>query len=132
MDRAAPTAMPPARITERPANTGQERDRPDVGPQIETLADREPEAPEADVVGDGGPADRAEVDRVGPAKLIEAIGGHHPAVLGVVVTAPGELAPPDAECAGTGGRRLHHRFPHRNDLAADSVTGYDGDRQFRH
>ncbi len=43
---------------------GQDPRRPHIGVLVEALADREPEPPERDIVGDVGVADRAEEDRV--------------------------------------------------------------------
>src|ERR1700746_1033239 len=46
--------------------------------------------PQGDVVGDVGRANRAEIDRVEFLQLGEPVGGHHDAVLPVIVGAPVE------------------------------------------
>src|SRR5206468_226466 len=78
-------------------DAGQEVDGAYVGPLVEALADLQPQAPEADVVGNGGPADSAEVDGVEVLQALQPVVGHHLAGALVVVAAPGELLPGEAE-----------------------------------
>src|SRR4029079_5962415 len=49
-------------LAQRGLDAGVELHRADVRPQVEVLGDVQPQTPEADVVGDVGPADGAEVD----------------------------------------------------------------------
>ena len=77
-------------IAQRALNAGQDAGRADIGVLVERLADREPQAPERDVVGNVGGADRAEIDGVERLQLLPAVGGHHDAVLLVVIRSPVE------------------------------------------
>ena len=60
-------------------------------------ADRDQQAPERDVVGHAGIADRAEEDRVVAADLLEPVLRHHAAGARVVLAAPVELVPFELE-----------------------------------
>ena len=79
-------------VAQRAGDPGQDAGRADVGVLVERLADREPQAPERDVVGHVRGADRAEVDRVEAAQPVVAARRHHHAVPLVVVRAPVEVA----------------------------------------
>ena len=68
----------------------QQPHRPDAGVLVESLADREAQPPEADVIRHVGPADRAEVDRVEPLQALQPVRVHHAAGFQVVLAAPGE------------------------------------------
>ena len=85
-------------------------------------------APQRDVVRHlGGPADRAEEDRVVLADLVLPVLRHHAAVLFVVV-AGGEIEVVAAQLeAEFLGRRLQHAHALRHDLLADAVARDDGD-----
>ncbi len=69
----------------------------DVGPQVEALADRQQQPPERDVVGDVGPPDGAEQDRIECEQALDRVRRHHHAVLDPVVGTPVEVAPLDLE-----------------------------------
>ena len=59
---------------------------------------------------------------------LEAVLGHHPAVLGVVLRPPRELGPVEGErAAGLGGDRVQHLDPGGDNLLADAVGGDGGD-----
>ena len=58
--------------------------RPHVGVLIKALANRQPEAPESDVVGHIGSTDRAKEDSVETLQLRHTVLGHHP-TMGLVV-----------------------------------------------
>jgi hypothetical protein len=82
------------------------------------------------VVGNGRPADGAEVDGVEVLQLVEAVLVHHPAVLGVVVGTPGELLPGEGEAAAGGvGEGVEDGAAGRDDLDTDSVGGDGGDAE---
>ena len=73
---------------------GSTRAGPHVGVLVEALADRQPQAPQRDVIGHVGRAHRAEEDRVERLEPVEAALGDVVAVLEVVVAAPRESARP--------------------------------------
>ena len=61
-----------------PSTPGEQAVRADVGVLREGLADRQQEAVQRDGVGHlGGPADRAEEDRVEAAQGVDPVVGHH-------------------------------------------------------
>ncbi|GGZ01707.1 hypothetical protein GCM10010365_20930 [Streptomyces poonensis] len=78
-------------LAQRAGDAGQEADRADVGPLVEALADLQPQAPQADVVRGGGPADGAEADGAEALELVQTAVGHHLPGGGVAVAVPGEL-----------------------------------------
>ena len=84
-------------LAQRGDDAGVEVHRADVGPLVEVLGDVQPQAPQADVVGDGRPADGAEVDGVEVLQGLQAVVGHHPAGLLVVLAAPRKLGPVEGE-----------------------------------
>ena len=59
-----PVELGPADVAQRAGDAGQDAGRPHIGVLVERLADREPQAPQRDVIGHVGRADRAEIDRV--------------------------------------------------------------------
>ena len=59
-----PVELGPGDMAQRAGDARQDAGRPHIGVLIERLADREPQAPQRDVVGHVGRADRAEIDRV--------------------------------------------------------------------
>ena len=87
---------------------GQDAGRADVGVLVERLADREPQAPQRDVVGHVRGAHGAEVERVEAAQLLVPAGRHHDAVLLVVVRAPVEVGDVELEAAVALGAGLEH------------------------
>ena len=105
---------------------GHSRDRPQVHVLPERPPDRDQQAPQRDVVGHVGPADRAEQDRVRRAQRLEPVGRHHPAGLDEVVAAPRVLGQVEREAVGAA-RRLQHLERGGRDLAADPVAWDDGD-----
>ena len=108
----------------------QEAHRADVRPLIEVLADSQPQAPEADVIGHAGPADRAEVDGVELLEYLQAVLRHHPAGARVVLAAPAELVPVEREGPGAaGGQRVEHLAPGGHHLPANAVRGNHRDPQ---
>ena len=97
--------------------------RADVGVLHEGLADRQQQAVQRDGVRHlGGPADRAEEDRVEAAQDVDPVGGHHGAGGEAGLAGPVEardLQPrPTCRCDGEGGV---------GDVAADPVAGDRGD-----
>ena len=78
-------------IPQRPGDAGQDARRAHIGVLIEALADGEPQAPERDVVGHVRRADRAEIDGIEGAKLIDPTCRHQHAMTLVMVGAPVEL-----------------------------------------
>ena len=75
--RAAGEAMP-----------GQSRHRAQVDVLVEVAADRHEQAPQRDVVGHAGEADRAQEDRVEVAQCVEPVVGHHRGRSREVLAAP--------------------------------------------
>ena len=88
---------PGAAARERARHALEQPHGPHVGPQVEPLADRQEQAPERHVVGDVGPADGAEQDRVERSQALDGVRRHHRAVLEPMIGAPIELAPLDLE-----------------------------------
>ena len=68
-----PVELGPGDVAQRAGDAGQDAGRADIGVLVERLADREPQAPQRDVVGHVGRADGAEVDRVELAQLVGAV-----------------------------------------------------------
>src|SRR5262249_459287 len=104
----------------------QEAHRPQVHVLLEAAPDRDQETPERDVVGNAGPADRAQIDRVELAELIDAVLGHELAHLQKTVAAPVEMLPVEREAVLLR-RRLEHPLALGHDLLADAIAGDDGD-----
>ena len=112
---------------------GQEPDRSQADVLIESLADREAQTPEADVIRHVGPADRAEVDCVESLKDRKRILRHHPAVLVVVGAAPGERLEHETDLtAGRLGDALENLDTFGHDLIANAIAGDDCDPKLRH
>src|SRR5712692_263495 len=93
--------------------------------QVRVLAklppDRDQQAPERNVVRHSGEAHRAEEDRVVRADLLKAIVRHHPAVLRVILAAPGEAVPTKLQAIlCTGG--FEHAQALGNHFLADSIA----------
>src|SRR3546814_452071 len=110
-------------VAQRAADAGQQARRPHVGVLIEALADRQPQAPQADMVGHPRVAGGAEQDRVEAADALQAVGWHHPAVPKVMVRAPVE--PLDLETERLALLQYgQHRQARLYDLGADAVAGY--------
>ena len=107
---------------ERGWDTFEQPSRSQVRPEVEPLAQRQQQAPEGDVVGDGGIADGPEQHGVVRARDVERVGGHHRAGLVVVARPPGQLAPRhvDAGCLDDLARL-------GDDLGARAVAGDDRD-----
>ena len=68
-----PVELRPRHVAQRARDARQDAGRPHVGVLVERLADREPQAPQRDVVGHVRRADRAEKDRVVVLDLLEAV-----------------------------------------------------------
>ena len=120
-DDEVDVARPAAR--QRRSDAGHQPHRPDVGILIEAAAQPDQQPPERDVVRDQGrEADGAQEDRRMAADLLEPVLGHHPAVLDVVVAAPGQLVPVEGDAVfRTGG--VQHADALGHDLLADPVAG---------
>src|SRR5262249_41376387 len=105
------------------------------GPQIDVLlelaADRDQQIPERDMVGDRGPADGAEEDRIMPGNTRETVGGHHAAGALIEIAAPVELFPGEPE-AVTLRRRFEHLARRGDHLLADAVALDHGDAKSGH
>ena len=83
-----PVEIAGADMAQRRGDAGQDPGRPDVGVLVKALADRQAQAPQRDVVGNIGRADRAEIDRVEFLQRGETVGRHHHAVLAVIGGTP--------------------------------------------
>ena len=86
---------------ERAGNAGQHARRPHVGVLIEALADRQPQAPQRDMVGHVGRADRAKEYCVEGFQMIEAAVRNVIAVFLVISAAPRKLFDLEFEAAVT-------------------------------
>src|SRR4051812_41951206 len=86
-----PVEFRPGDVAQRAGDARQNAGRAHVGVLIERLADREPQAPKRDVVGDVRCADGPEQDRVEVPKLVGAVLRHHDAMFLVVVGPPVEI-----------------------------------------
>jgi hypothetical protein len=103
------------------------RGRPHIGVLVERLADREPQAPQRDVIGHVGRAGRAEQDGVVALDQVAAVLRHERAGLLVALGAPVERV--EGECKAAvalraGGQRLD---PGGDHLGADAVAWYGCD-----
>ena len=85
-----PVELGAAHLAQRARYPRQDAGGTDIGILVERLADRETQAPEADVIGHLGRADGAEIDRVVILDLPQAVRGHHQAGRAVEVRAPVE------------------------------------------
>src|SRR5262249_32049133 len=106
-------------------------DGPEIDVLLELATDRDQQIPERDMVGDRGPADGAEEDRIMPGNAREAVGGHHMAGALIEVAAPVERLPGKRE-AVTLRRRLQHLAGRGDDLLADAVALDHGDAKSGH
>src|SRR5687768_12727157 len=108
------------RVVHRRSNAGQQAGRAHVGVLVEALADRQAQAPQRQMVGHLGRADRAEEDGVELLQLLEPARRNVGAGFLETLRAPVEIPELDAEVAG---QLLQHFDAGRNDLVADPVAG---------
>jgi putative intracellular protease/amidase len=99
---------------------------------VEALADREAQAPEGQRIRQVRVADRAEVDGVETAELVQPVLRHHAAGLAVEIAAPGEVHHLQLEVARAGLERAQDLEARGDDLLADSVSGDGGDAVAAH
>ena len=85
-----PVELGPRHLAQRARYPRQDAGGADVGVLVERLADREPQAPEADMVRHVGRADGAEIDRIVVFDLLAAVVRHHAAGRAIKVRAPVE------------------------------------------
>ena len=116
-----------ADAAQRPFDAGQEPGRAHIGVLVERLADREPQAPQRDVIGHARITRRAEIDRIEGLEGVERILGHHAPVLKVIVGAPRERLDLQRKAAIARRRSLQNLQPGRDHFAADPVTRYRRD-----
>ena len=109
-------------VAQRAGDAGQDARRADIGVLIERLADREPQAPQRDVVGHVGRAGRAEQDGVVIPDLVAAVLRHHDAVLLVVFGPPVEMVDLEFEIAVALRQGVQHLDACGNDFGADAVA----------
>ena len=86
-----PVEFRAADMAQRARDPRQNASRPHVGVLVERLADREPQAPQRDVIGHVGRADRAEQDGVVILDQVAAVRRHERAGLLVALRAPVEM-----------------------------------------
>ena len=122
-----PVELGPRHLAQRARYPRQDAGGANIGVLVERLADRESEAPEADVVGHVGRADRAEIDRVMVLDLREAVRRHHDAGRAIEVRAPVERIEGEFDPAVALGEGVQDLDAGRNDLLADPVAGNDRD-----
>src|SRR5918997_285789 len=113
-------------VFSRTTVTSKEPGRAEVYVLVEAAPDGEQEAPQRDVVGDGRPPDRAEVDGVEAGQGLQAVLRHHPAVLQVVLAAPRELREAQFERGISLSRGLEHPHTGAHDLGPDPIPTDDG------
>src|SRR5262249_39494624 len=109
----------------------QEADGPEIDVLLEAPPDRNEQAPERDMVGDSGPADRAQIDRIEATQLLDAVLRHEFAALEIAVAAPIEMRPVERKTVLLR-RRFEHALPLGHDLLADAVARDDGDLVLLH
>ena len=113
---------------QRRVDAGQDARRPHVGVLVEALADRQPQAPQRDVVGDLRVAGRAEQDRVLAAA---ARPGRRPASSrrgrGTSRRPSRKSSNSKRKRAAGRGQRLQHLLAGGNHFLADAVAGDGGD-----
>ncbi len=73
-------------------NAGEQPHRAQIDVLLEVAAQRDQQAPQRDVIGHVGIADRAEKDGVEEPQPVKPVFRHHPAGLGVGLAAPVEFA----------------------------------------
>ena len=119
-------------VGERRPDPRHQPDGADVGVLLEAAAQPDQEVPERDMVRhQRRQAHGPEEDGLVLPDLLQPVLGHHPAVLNVVVAAPGELVPLELE-AELAARRLQHADAFRHHLFADAVAGDDRDLVLGH
>jgi len=105
---------------ERRLDARQHPRRPHIGVLIEALADRQAQAPERQVVGHVGRADRAKEDGIERLQALEAALGDVPAGLLEALGAPVEVLELEVEA---GRRTLEHLDARRDHFVADTIAG---------
>jgi hypothetical protein len=110
-------------MPQRRGDAGQDPGRPDVGVLVKALADRQAQAPQRDVIGNIGRADRAEIDRVEFLQRGERVRRHHHAVLAVIVGTPIEGFDIELYVAQALLEALERLNAGGDDLRADPVGG---------
>ncbi len=119
-------------VAQRRRDARQHACRPHIGVLVEALADRQPQSPQRDVVGNVRIAHGAEEDRVATFQALQPVLRHHAAVLSVVVGAPGKMFDLEAEAAIARLERGEHAEPGGDDFFADAVGGNGGDSILAH
>src|SRR5262252_1815108 len=119
---------PGMRVAERPGDPRHQPHRPQIDVLVEFTPPRYQRTPQRDVIRHlGGPADRAEEDRVVAADLLLPILRHHAAVFFEVLDA-GEIEPVELELEPMlPGGLLKGAYAFGRDFLADAVARYDGD-----
>ncbi len=109
---------------QRAPDAGQDAGRADIGILVEGLADGEAQAPERQMIGHIGRADRTEIDRIEGFQALDAALGHQHAIGLVVIRAPREILDLQRELSRRGQRRPSRTAkPGSDDFLADSITG---------
>ena len=104
-----------ARPAERRVDARQQPHRPQVDVLLEALAERKDQLARRNVIRHARIADRAQVDGVELAHLLEPVGVHHPAVPQVEIASPRKLGEIAAEVP-LRRRHLHHLDAGGNDF----------------
>jgi hypothetical protein len=110
-------------VAQRRGDARQDARRADVGVLVEGLADRQPQAPQGDMVGNVGMAGRAKQDRIVFGDLLASVDRHHAAVLLVVIAAPVEMVDLEGKAALALRDGFEHLDTGRHDFRADAVAG---------
>ena len=92
-----PVELTAVDVAQRRGDAGQHPCGAHIGVLVERLADRKPQAPQRDVVGDIRVAGGAEQDGIVLPDQVAAVLRHHAAVLLVVLAAPVEMIDREAE-----------------------------------
>src|ERR1700679_2977053 len=114
-------------VAQRADDAGQYARGADVGVLIERLADRQPQAPQTDMVRDVGRSDRAEIDGVVTFDLIAAVDRHHQPGGAIIVRSPVEAIAGEFEAALGSSQGREDFDSGWDDLLADAVAGDDRD-----
>ena len=118
-----PVEIAGADIPQRRGDAGQDPGRPDVGVLVKALADRQAQAPQRDVIGNIGRADRTKVDRIEFLQRGETVGRHHHAVLAVIGGTPIEGFDVELHVAQARLQAFERLNTGGDDLGADPVGG---------
>ena len=127
-----PIKLGPGYLPERARDAGEDAGGTHVGVLVERLADREPQAPQRDVVGNIGRADGTEIDRIEMAQPIGAVFRHHDAVLLVIIRSPVKMLNLELEAAVAFGANFESLETGSDHLRPDTISADGRDAMGAH